>query len=180
MNGGKALPNIVAVSFTKRKPLVSRALYNYTLCLVLVCATLDFAIRKPIASYMLLLFLTVSQAQSSIPVQNHWTETKPICSRKQPMIFNEKVRFTQVEFRREKKEGRMVAEPVPFYINITKIDGFGDGVLRLDSGDVIYVEQDADQINAIIEAKLEEQEAYSKMLREIDRVGIEPTEGEVE
>lgn len=95
------------------------------------------------------------------------------------MFFNPKVKFMQLEFRREKKEGRYVSEPAPFGINYDKVDSFGDGVLKLDNGESIYVEQDYDQINAILESKIKEYEAYQKKVREIDRAGMEP-DGPVE
>ncbi len=94
------------------------------------------------------------------------------------MYFNPKVKFTQLTFRREKREGRYISEPEPLGINYDKIDMFGDGVLKLDNGESIYVEQDYDQINAILEAKIKEAETYQAALKEADRTGLPPTEAE--
>lgn len=95
------------------------------------------------------------------------------------MIFNPKVTFTKVSFRREQTEGAYISEGDRYSINAGKIDSFSSGLLFLDNGETVLVEEDWDQIDNILKKKLAEEEAYQAMLRDIQRLGVEPPQEEV-
>jgi hypothetical protein len=91
------------------------------------------------------------------------------------MIYNPRIMFNQVVFRRDKKEGRMLPLVEPTWIPMDNIENFSDGELLLTSGTTLYVEEDGEQINNRIILKLEELEEYNKMMRDIERMGIDPS-----
>lgn len=90
------------------------------------------------------------------------------------MIYNPRILFSQVVFRRDKAEGRMLPQVEPTWIPMDHIQMFRDGEIDLTDGMTIYVEQDNEQINERIIQKLEEQEEYNKMMRDIERMGLDP------
>lgn len=96
------------------------------------------------------------------------------------MIYNPRILVNQVVFRRDKREGRLLPEVEPTWIPMDNITNFKDGAIEFAGGLEIYVEEDNEQINNLIEVKLHELEEYNQMMRNIERMGIEPPTDTVE
>jgi hypothetical protein len=174
----RTLSSSAVGSFMARRPFTSKEWYNFTLCLVVVLATVDFATRKLTANYTLMpcLAILLLLSSTSLPVRK-WIKTK-LTSLSRMISMNHvdpKVTFTKVNFRRESKEGFYISEADRYSVNAGKIESFGPGILHLDNGEVVYVEEDWDQINNILNLKLAEEEAYNQNMRDIDKMGIEPS-----
>lgn len=81
------------------------------------------------------------------------------------MHFNPKVAFTKIIMPRDPQTGIRKHQGVPWDINFEKIESYTHGEIRLDDGEVIYVEEDYEQIKKIIDDKIAEHERYNTNLR---------------
>jgi uncharacterized protein YlzI (FlbEa/FlbD family) len=174
--------SIVVVSFMASLLSASKEPYTSTSCQLKGLRPTERQILGSIASATptnywsrlprpLLLALPVTRAHA------HPMPTKHYCF-EDAMIYNPRILVNQVVFRRDKKEGRLLPEVGPLWIPMESIENFSDGAIQLTSGTEVYVEEDNEQINSLIIRKLEEQEEYNKMMRDIDRLNIEPFESE--
>jgi hypothetical protein len=90
------------------------------------------------------------------------------------MIFDNKVKLTAIDIKRD-RQGVVRGESLgPFVVGFDAILQHGDGwvVLEGESGRTL-VEEDAESISALIRRKLEEHEAYLAHHRRVGDTGME-------
>lgn len=169
--------NTDAENSTPRKPSILMEGFSLLLCLSTAFVILAFVIFAPYANATLTKyskgFLDHWKPHFSASLATKIPTNSPL-SKEYMIIFNPKIKLSQVLFRRDPKEGAYRASINPLYLNYEDVKNFTDGEVTTSDNTTIYVEQDAEQINNLLVEKIREREEYESEMRKFDRMGVEP------